>query len=142
MLDTWKQDLVKLPTIGEIVEVDTTRSAQLDGYQDKAAVSRIDLFPDGREAVIFLDAVPRKAAAPRTLVILNANYIPKSLHRQVEKHLRSRLDLPVFEWQACNDPRPVIGIHSPSSEIRESTDRYNSEVRELLSSASGLVTIG
>lgn len=137
LLAAWTRDFDKLPTIGDTLSVE---AGELRGYQDQAMVSRIDMDASGHNPVVILDAVPLAGGANRTVVILNENYVPKPMRLEVENHLRSRLDVPAFEWVAGNEGRPIIDIHGPSSEAREKASELNKEVRGILSDASSLVT--
>ncbi len=137
-LATWTRAFDKLPTIGETLAVE---AADLRGYRDEAMVSRIDMDLSGQNPEVILDAVPLDGGVQRTVVTLNENYIPAPLREEIEKHLRSRLDLPAFEWLAGNEGRPIIDIHGPSSEARGKASELNKEVRGILADASSPATL-
>ena len=137
ILATWTRDFDRLPTIGETLAVE---AADVTGYRDEAMVSRIDVDLSGQNVTVILDAVPLDGGTRRTVVTLNENYIPAPMRMEVEKYLRSRLDVPAFEWVAGNEGRPIIDIHGPSSEARERAGELNKEVRSLLADASSLAT--
>jgi hypothetical protein len=137
-LASWSRDFEKIPTIGETLRVE---AGNLRGYKPEAAVSRIDMDLSGENPVVVLDAEPLDGNPLRTVVFLNKNYVPKSLRHDVETHLRSKLDVPAFEWVAGNEGRPVIDIHTGSREVRARFDRLNEEVRAILADASSLATL-
>jgi hypothetical protein len=137
LLASWTCDFDKLPTIGERLPVE---AGDLRGYRTEAMVSRIDMDLSGHEPVVILDAAPLDSEAKRTVVILNENYVPTALRRDVECHLRSRLDVPAFEWLAGSEGRPIIDIHGPSADARDRAGELNREIRGIISDASSLAT--
>ncbi|MES2474966.1 MAG: hypothetical protein V4640_04245 [Verrucomicrobiota bacterium] len=142
LLGNWTLDFEKLPTIGDSLPLDAVVASELRGYRDHALVSRIDVDLASQDPVIILDALPLNHEAIRNVVILNENYISKPLRHDVERLLRSRLEVPVFEWVASHEARPIVDIHGPDSGCHTAVLRLGEEIRALLAAASPLTTVG
>ncbi len=130
VLHTWSQDFNKLPTVGDILEINTQENQVPAGYRNEAKVLLIETHGTGTKLV--LEATPLAKQANRPVLVMNKNYVPKRLRVEAETFLRERFDIPTFDWINSDLPQPIIDVHMeskpPIKELRKITD----ELRALL----------
>lgn len=134
LLDTWPRSFERIPTIGEVVAIACPDSGFLCGYKEQARITMIELDP-GNRTRIYLEAEPLSSAFHNTVVLLNEDYIPKSMRRTVEIRLRERLDMPIFEWTRSHKPRPVIEIHTSPAATPDQIRVLCEDIRQLMDGA-------
>jgi len=141
-LDSWSQSFEKIPTVGERIQIDTSKNDLLRSYQPHAMVAKIEYPLNGETPELTLEAVALKPANTRVAIHLNENYVPSSLKRQTEDHLRQLLETPTFEWIRSNEARPIVAIHATPRISRETFRKLNNEVRQIVIDASPLAVVG
>lgn len=141
VIASWSHDFNQLPTIGEVVHISSIGGNVPDGYQSHAKVFRMDRNLSTGEVTVILDLVPVDEKEGRPVVILNTEYVPENLRRDVEEHLRGALDVPAFEWIQSTDPAPIISIHAPGNFSETNLAKLQAGVRQIIDEASPLATI-
>jgi len=138
VIDCWSHPLDVVPTIGETVAIPSIGGRAPAGYQEKAAVFRIEHDIATGVITIILDAKPVSAKPIRNVVFLNEDYIPANLRREAEVFLRSRIDLPVFEWIRSTEPSPIVRLHGPAQVSHADLSKLQAGVRGIVDAASPL----
>lgn len=142
VIDSWTHAFDHLPTIGESIAIPSVGGTVPDGYQEQAGVFRIDRDLSNGDVTVILDLKPASAKADRIVVFLNTEYVPEQHRRDVEEHLRGKLDVPAFEWVQSTDPAPVLRIHQGLSEIPHSeVEKLQKGVRAIIEASSPLATV-
>jgi len=142
VIDLWPHAFATLPTIGETVDINRAGGSTPAGYQSQAQVFRIDRDLASGRVTVVLDLQPATTRGDRTVVFLNADYIPLNLRREVEEHLRGKLPVPAFEWVESNDPSPILRIHRGLAETaHEEVAKLQKGVRRIIDEASPLATV-
>lgn len=109
VLDVWPRNFHCLPSIGELIPIESSECGILRGYKPHARVTVIEPEPGSRSR-IYLEAEIRSASARRTVVFLNETHVPRYWRRAVEAYLRIHLELPIFCWIRSHQPHPVIRV--------------------------------
>lgn len=97
------------PTVGD--RIDVTPGAQGTGYGNSGTVTKVEVNQRNGVCRIEVEADCPLANELRPVVSLNANLIPDRVRKEVEAHLRSRLDFPVLEWLESYETRPIVQVH-------------------------------
>ena len=138
ILDSWRQELERIPVPGEFLDIDTSRKQFLGGYRPEAMVSKIETNPRSESQTVILQAKVRKVGDGRTVILLNRNYIPETLTQEVEDRLRSLLGLPAFMWERSSKNRAILNIHSPEKLSGKKLKELENQIARLLLGASPL----
>ncbi len=142
VIDRWSHDSGQLPTIGDVIAISSVGGRTPEGYQENATVFRIDRDLSNGETTVILDLQPVSAKGGRLVVFLNTEYVAENLRREVEEHLRGKLDVPAFEWIHSTEPAPIIRIHQGLSEIPHAeVAKLQKGVRAIIEAASPLATV-
>ncbi|WAC20087.1 hypothetical protein OVA24_01680 [Luteolibacter sp. SL250] len=142
VIDRWPHDSNQLPTIGDVIAIPSVGGRIPEGYQENATVFRIDRDLNNGELTVILDLQPVSAKGGRLVVFLNTEYVAENLRREVEEHLRGKLEVPAFEWIHSTEPAPVIRIHQGLSEIPHAeVAKLQKGVRAIIEAASPLATV-
>lgn len=140
VIDRWSHSVATVPTIGETVGISSVGGHTPAGYQQDAAVFRIEHDIATGEVTVMLDASPVSAKPIRNVVFLNSDYIPEKVHRDAEEYLRTRIELPVFEWIASTEPAPIVRLHGPAHVSHADLAKLQAGVRKIVDSLSSLAT--
>jgi hypothetical protein len=142
VIDSWVHQSSQLPTIGDVIAIPSVGGATPEGYQENATVFRIDRDLSSGEVTVILDLQPESAKEARIVVFLNSAYVGDNLRREVEEHLRGKLDVPAFEWNHSTEPAPIIRIHQGLSEIPHAeVAKLQKGVRTIIEASSPLATV-
>jgi hypothetical protein len=142
VIDRWSHDSSQLPTIGDTIAISSVGGRTPEGYQENATVFRIDRDLNNGETTVILDLQPESAKGARIVVFLNTAYVADNLRREVEEHLRGKLDVPAFEWIHSTEPAPIIRIHQGLSEIPHvEVAKLQKGVRAIIEASSPLATV-
>ena len=138
VIDCWSHPLAAIPTIGEVVDINAVGGLTPQGSRPEATVFRIDRSLASGGMTVILDAVPIAAKPIRNVVFLNEDYIPADLRREAEVFLRSRIELPVFEWIRSTEPSPIVRLHGPAQVSHADLAKLQAGVRGIVDAASPL----
>ncbi len=116
-LAAWSQPFDWHPTIGEAVAIPSQVVADLEGYEPRAVVSRIQQQGNHPER-IDLEATCQMKSHERPVIVLNSNRIPTSGQAAVEAHLRQILRFPLISWESSTRPDPVVRFHDPATDAK------------------------
>lgn len=131
----WTQEFEHRPTVGDRIRIPDNVARTLDGYKTEAAVSLVKLDHKTGDFQLVLSAECNLPGNQRPLVTLNASLLPERIHRQVENHLRKRLDLPVLEWAASSETAPIIRLHPFKARPKTPLATLQQELRDILGEA-------
>lgn len=140
VIDHWSHSVATVPTIGETIGITAAGGQTPSGYQQEATVFRIEHDLASGDVTVMLEASPVSAKPIRNVVFLNEDYIPAELHRLVEEYLRSRIELPVFEWMPSTEPSPIVRLHGPGRVSPADVAKLQAGVRKIVDEASTLAT--
>lgn len=129
---TWTQDFEHRPTVGDRIRIPDDVARSLVGYDSDTTVSLEEMDQATGQFTIVADATCDLATDQRPVVTLNASLLPERIHKQVEDHVRSRLDLPVLEWEESSETSPVIRLHPYKSSPKTPLDTLQRELRGIL----------
>jgi len=140
VIDRWSHSLAAIPTIGEVIGIPSAGGRTPAGYQQNAAVFRIEHDLASGDVTVMLEASPVSAKPIRNVVFLNSDYIPEEVHRDAEEYLRSRIELPVFEWINSTEPSPIVRLHGPARVSTADLAKLQAGVRKIVDALSPLAT--
>lgn len=137
-IGTWTIDFAHHPTVGERVEVPDDVLKALPGYGAEAVISMVRIDPDSGELNIEAAAKCELPIDQRPVVILNANLVPERIRGRVEKHLRSRMNLPLLDWEASSATDPIVQLHPFNSRQETPLATLQKELHAILLESSEL----
>lgn len=129
---SWTQEFEHRPTVGERVGIPDDVARALEGYEAEAVVALEQMDQNTGDFLIVADAKCNLATDQRAVVTLNASLLPERIHKDVEDHVRRRLELPVIEWEESSETTPVIRLHPFKSNPKTPLDTLQRELREIL----------
>lgn len=134
----WTQEFEHCPTVGERIRIPDDVARTLGGYDPEAVVSLEEKDQHTGEFRIVADASCSLPTDQRPVVTLNASLLPERIRKEVEDHVRRRLDLPVLEWEDSTATTPIIRLHPFRSQPKTPLDTLQGELREILHKAVAL----
>jgi len=135
---SWTQDFEHRPTVGERIRIPDDLVRTLEGYDAHATVSMEEMVLDSGDVVIVAEAACKLPAARRPVVTLNASLLPVRIRKEVEAHLRRRLDFPILDWEESSMTEPIVRLHPFKSQLKTPLDTLQREIREILHRAVAL----
>lgn len=132
---SWNQEFEHRPTVGERIRIPEGVARTLEGYDTEATVSMEEMVLNSGEVVIVADAACKLPTDQRPVVTLNASLLPVRIRKEVESHVRNRLDLPLLDWEESSMTEPIIRLHPFKSKPKTSLDTLQRELREILDKA-------
>lgn len=136
---SWPLNSGSRPTVGD--RIDVTIGARGTGYGNSGTVTKVEVNQRNGVCRIVVEADCPLANEQRPVVSLNANLIPDRLRKEVEAHLRSRLDFPVLEWMESYETRPIVQVHEGSTPLKTPLRTLQSELRDILEKAVDLAVL-
>jgi hypothetical protein len=134
----WTQEFEHRPTVGDRIRIPDDMALTLKGYDAEAVVSLEEMDQATGDFRIIADASCSLPTDQRAVVTLNASLLPERIRKEVEDHVRQRLDLPVLEWEDSTLTTPVIRMHPFKSQPKTPLDTLQRELREILHKAVAL----
>ncbi len=132
---SWTQDFEHPPTVGDRIRFPEDVAKSLKGYAPEATISLVELNQNTGDAVIAVDAECNLPADQRPSVTLNSSLLPERIHREVENHVRQRLELPLIEWERSSETTPILRLHPFKSQLKTPLTTLQRELREILDEA-------
>jgi ribosomal protein L30E len=134
----WAQEFEHRPTVGDRIRIPEDVARTLEGYDAEATVTMEQMAINTGDVLIVAEASCKLPADHRPVVTLNASLLPERIRKQVEAHVRARLDMPVLDWEESSETVPVIRFHPFKSQPKTSLDTLQRELREILTKAVAL----
>jgi hypothetical protein len=131
----WTQEFAHRPTVGDRIRIPDDVARTLKGYDSEATISLEEIDRSTGEFRIIADAECSLPTNQRPVVTLNASLLPERIRKQVEDHVRLRLDLPLLEWEESTVTTPIIRLHPFKSQMKTSPETLQRELREILHKA-------
>jgi hypothetical protein len=135
---SWTQEFEHRPTVGDRIRIPDNVARTLDGYEPEAVISMEEIDQSTGDFRIIAEAQCSLAIDQRPVVTLNASLLPQRIHKEVENHVRHRLDLPVLMWEEGSATVPIIRLHPFKSQLRTPLDTLQRELRVILDRAVAL----
>jgi hypothetical protein len=124
--------------VGDRILIPEDVARTLKGYDPEAVVSLEEMDQTTGDFRIIADALCSLPTDQRAVVTLNASLLPERIRKEVEDHVRRRLDLPVLEWEESTHTTPIIRMHPFKSQLKTPLDTLQHELREILHKAVAL----
>jgi hypothetical protein len=134
----WTQEFAHRPTVGDKIRIPDDVARTLEGYDSEATISLEEIDRSTGEFRITADAECNLPTNQRPVVTLNASLLPERIRKEVEDHVRLRLDLPLLEWEESSVTTPIIRLHPFKSQLKTPPDTLQHELREMLHKAVAL----
>lgn len=131
----WTQEFEHRPTVGDRIRIPDDVVRTLEGYDTEATVSMEEMVLNSGDLLIVADAACKVPANHRPVVTLNASLLPERIRKEVEGHVRRRLDMPVLDWEESSEIMPVIRFHPLKSQPKTPLDTLQRELRQILDKA-------
>lgn len=132
----WTQEFANRPTVGDRIRIPEEVARTLEGYDSEATISLEEIDRITGEFRIIADAECSLPANQRPVVTLNASLLPARIRKEVEDHVRRRLDLPLLEWEESSVTTPITRLHPFKSHLKTPPDTLQRELREILHKAA------
>lgn len=133
---SWVQEFEHRPTVGDKIQIPEDVARTLEGYDAEATVSMEEISLNSGVVLLVAEAMCKLPADHRPVVTLNASLLPERIRKEVEAHLRGRLDMPVISWEESSETLPVIRFHPFKSQPKTPLDTLQRELRQILNEAA------
>ena len=135
---SWAQEFEHRPTVGDRIRIPDEVALTLEGYDAEATVSLEEIDRTTGDFRIVADAACGLPTDQRPVVTLNGSLLPERIRKEVEDHVRRRLDRPILEWEESSTTTPIIRLHPFKSQLKVSPDTLQHELRDILHKAVAL----
>lgn len=132
---SWPQEFEHRPTVGDRIRIPDDVARTLEGYDAEAIVTLEEIDITTGDFRIVANAACGLPSDRRPVVTLNASLLPERIRKEVEDHVRRRLDMPVLEWEESSATAPIIRLHPFKSQPKTSLDTLQRELGAILHKA-------
>lgn len=131
----WAQEFEHRPTVGDRIRIPEDVARTLRGYDVEANVCMEEMALNSGDVLIVAEAICKLPPDQRPVVTLNASLLPERIRKEVEDHMRGRLDMPVLDWEESSETVPIIRFHPFKSQPKTPLETLQAELRGILAKA-------